>query len=733
MGSGGGILTAGAAVAPEPPASPVKRSRSRKSNKKAKSFSSLQTVHPSAASTTPKRPHTSPLQSTLVSSPVGLQNVGNTCYANAALQCLMSTALTHALLDPTSTHIFRRYSSNPDLLAMGSGEVTSSDDEDENLAPEDRQSLRDARQKAREAKRRFKEKQIMHEKSQWLKGQLTDITRMYTRGTYGIKEESPNALSQVFSSFLSEPKERVVDPGGITRHVNKLSPGLRPYQQEDAHEFLRSLLSTLTLDGQNKQLSSLFDGLLESAVTCQTCHRASVTRDRYMDLSLDIKDSCVVNLEGALAKFTKTELLDGDNRVHCSRCKAKMVVSKGLRLATAPSILVCHLKRFDYDLLGRTRRIAKKISYPQRLEIGDFMSRANQGSPPPYELVGVLVHAGRQCESGHYLSFIKNGGSWYKANDEVVTKVSVDIVLRQQAYILIYEVEGMRKKHGYEGFGKYHQSNRNKSKAPTPSFDFSVRGFDGKSVASNKSLASPRSIDVDSDTSSIGDKADSFLDSIISFCGAMSAAEAVRDAICDSERKGRNKKLQESDEKSDDEGSWSSLQEDHPLMPTLSMDSRFSRASQLSHLSKQSRKKVRASSDTESKDMEILRQRVYVSKSKEMFRCKGSSMEGDLKTLMNDSQLIKSASSNNLLEKEEEAAVGYESERFSRDYWHTPFPTKKNASLDNDEIDAHRSDSGIIPRTPTRKWSSAPRSRYSSTSIARQDDNLPPLPKRPQS
>jgi ubiquitin carboxyl-terminal hydrolase 36/42 len=613
---------------------------------------------------------------------------------------------------------------------MGSGEVTSSDDEDEDLAPDERQSLRDARQKSREAKRRYKEKQIMHEKSNWLKGQLTDITRMYTKGTYGIKEESPNTFSQVFSSFLSDPRERVVDPGGITRHVNKLSPCLRPYQQEDAHEFLRSLLSTLTLDGQNKQLSSLFDGLLESAVTCQTCHRASVTRDRYMDLSLDITDSCVKDLEGALAKFTKTELLDGDNRVNCSRCKAKKVVSKGLRLATAPSILVCHLKRFDFDLLGRTRRIAKKINYPQRLEIGDFMSRANQSSPPPYELVGVLVHAGRQCESGHYLSFIKNGESWYKANDEVVTKVSVDIVLRQQAYILIYEVEGMRKKHGYEGFCKYHQSNRNKNKTKSPerASDF----FSEKSVASRNSFSSTPPNDVDSDASSMGEKADTFLDSIISFCGAMSAAEAVRDAICDSERKQKNKKSDKSDEE-DSTSSSSSLHEDNPLTPTLSMDSRFSRASQLSHLSKQSRKKVRSSSDSESKDMEELRQRVYVSKSKEVFRCKGPGIEGDHTTLMNDSQLIKSASSNNLLEKEEEAAVGYESERFARDYWHSPFPTKKNSILDNDVIEENRSDSGIIPRTPARKWSSAPRSRYRSTSVARQDDNLPPLPKRPQS
>jgi hypothetical protein len=162
-----------------------------------------------------------------------------------------------------------------------------------------------------------------------------------------------------------------------------------------------------------------------------------------MDLSLDIVSDQVHTLGDAMYEFTKTELLDDDNKVMCGRCKKSQTVAKGLRLATAPSILVCHLKRFAYDNYGRMIRLNKHVNFPLRLEIGDYMSRMNKAKPPAYELVAVLVHQGRSCESGHYLAYVKCQNDWYKANDSLVSKVDVETVLSQQAYILMYEVAGM--------------------------------------------------------------------------------------------------------------------------------------------------------------------------------------------------------------------------------------------------------------------------------------------------
>ena len=495
--------------------------------------------------------------------PPGLRNVGNSCYANAALQCLLSTALPHALLSKRNAHIIRRHSFNRKLLISGSGSVDSEENEEGSKdadsvfesylsgmsglcsLEEDCEPVREkndllASPAGRRKKRRddgtvasygsltsdmyhgLKKRHDGNDEPSeadllclWLTQELTQITREYTNPTQHFKGEkrrsntkSNGIMGGFFGGNSNPDANRVVDPGSITRHVHKISPTLRPYQQEDAHEFFRSLLSSLTMNGQNARLSSLFDGLLESSVTCKSCRKTSLTRDRYMDLSLDIADRNVISLDKALAKFTEEETLDHDNMVTCSRCKVKRAVTKGLRLATAPTMLVINYKRFAYDNYGRLTRLSKQVSFPLRLEMKEYMSRANRGKPPPYALMAVLVHRGRSCDCGHYFAYVRKGQDWYLANDSVVTKVNVEEVLSAQAYVLVYEVEGMKEKHNFDCYSRYHRSfnnaeeedkgnSMNRNRAKLSSWDFSAftNIFEacevGLCAAANSVIASP--------------------------------------------------------------------------------------------------------------------------------------------------------------------------------------------------------------------------------------------------
>lgn len=169
--------------------------------------------------------------------------------------------------------------------------------------------------------------------------------------------------------------------------------------------------------------------------------------------SLEIDSPDCKDLLGALRLFTRTETLSKDNLVDCDHCECRRQVTKGLRLATAPTILVLHLKRFSYDRYGKMIRLAKHIAFPQTLSIAEFMSLANKSIPRLYELVGVLVHLGKSCNRGHYIAYVKSGSVWYRASDNQVEQVSESVVMKQGAYILMYQVEGV-KKHRAKGLVK---------------------------------------------------------------------------------------------------------------------------------------------------------------------------------------------------------------------------------------------------------------------------------------
>ena len=62
-------------------------------------------------------------------------------------------------------------------------------------------------------------------------------------------------------------------------------------------------------------------------------------------------------------------------------------------------------------------------------------------SPAPsigYELYGVVCHRGN-LSGGHYVSFVRTGGRWYRCDDAWIVEVTEAEVLASQAYLLYYQ------------------------------------------------------------------------------------------------------------------------------------------------------------------------------------------------------------------------------------------------------------------------------------------------------
>ena len=58
-------------------------------------------------------------------------------------------------------------------------------------------------------------------------------------------------------------------------------------------------------------------------------------------------------------------------------------------------------------------------------------------TPPIYALTSVVVHKGK-IDNGHYISYARQYGEWFRFDDSMVVQVAEREVLRAEAYMLFY-------------------------------------------------------------------------------------------------------------------------------------------------------------------------------------------------------------------------------------------------------------------------------------------------------
>nr|CAD1842267.1 unnamed protein product [Ananas comosus var. bracteatus] len=183
-------------------------------------------------------------------------------------------------------------------------------------------------------------------------------------------------------------------------------------------------------------IQQIFGGRLRSKVKCLRCYHESERYENIMDLTLEIH-GWVESLEDALTQFTAPEDLDGENMYRCGRCSAYVKARKQLSLHEVPNILTIVLKRFQTGQFGK---INKCVTFPDMLDMIPFVT-GTADNPPLYLLYAVVVHLDTQNASfsGHYVSYVKDmQGTWLRIDDSQVQTVSLSQVMSEGAYMLFY-------------------------------------------------------------------------------------------------------------------------------------------------------------------------------------------------------------------------------------------------------------------------------------------------------
>jgi ubiquitin carboxyl-terminal hydrolase 47 len=243
------------------------------------------------------------------------------------------------------------------------------------------------------------------------------------------------------------------------------------FYQHDIQELCRVLFEAIEMSlnfdeekfkSEKNFINDIFEGFSSSVVKCKECEYESLRKDKFLDISLPIRNEFekIYNnsLEIALNNYTRIETLENDNKYFCEKCNKKTDALKFIKFEEMPSVLLFQLNRFEYDYMtGNRIKIKDKVTFPLVLDMNLFMSqkfntvlneeyfkerseskinldeiefdkevkKSFENGDYVYELYSIVIHSGT-ANGGHYYAYIKSfeDGNWYCFNDSEVTIIN---------------------------------------------------------------------------------------------------------------------------------------------------------------------------------------------------------------------------------------------------------------------------------------------------------------------
>jgi ubiquitin C-terminal hydrolase len=422
-------------------------------------------------------------------------NLGNTCYMNAVLQALAHAPELCLAMDCASHRETCPIAAENDAKRRRNSRSSSPDCDEGTAAAAAIQNKTTGTRKSRRAGRKsppFDTASLNSNSDSYEFCALCEVEN-HIRHVHEISKEDSK-------------KDKPVAPTTFVHgFIDNVAPEFQLGVQEDSHEFLRLLIDAMQKscqkarnqdnpqesptsisfeneeeeDDQDKEYPfSLFRGTVESNVVCEFCKHSSSTLDPIEDVGLEVtvpsagSSAPLSDVQTAFQRFARAEALDSNYK--CEKCGKLGKATKQSRLAKIPPILTLHLKRFRYgDRIVPSAPVPSRRScrseVSQLLGSTDFLS-GKSGSAKieghikfdlffdlkPYlteelkqkqvstfcRLFAVIVHAGKNSHSGHYIAYVRNisKNEWWKMDDGRVALVTEQEVKQAEAYMLFYRV-----------------------------------------------------------------------------------------------------------------------------------------------------------------------------------------------------------------------------------------------------------------------------------------------------
>jgi len=346
-----------------------------------------------------------------------LRNLGNTCYINSVLHCLLHC--------PGG---FNEFILSGDYIE--SLRKNYSDDEDcyKTLIFQYHRILNFIF--------KFENKEVGVKSWKYILSEKNEMFDGYRQ------HDAQEFLSYVLDAFMEEIGNEINIMGKNYREVSDLSLSDKVLNMKSDISWCRYFKRKYSL------LIPMFYGQFRTELIFNDSGGVSNRFSPFNILQLSLKGDGEISLDDCLENYLKYEDMDSDNMVSSDMSYGLSCVRKRESIWKLPKYMMIQLKRFEYNMYGEmTRKDDRLVKYGMNIDMSKYIdersiySRLNNR----YKLFGVVMHYGR-VGFGHYVCMLRNrtNGRWYLYNDESMpecireSEIESKVLNNENGYILMY-------------------------------------------------------------------------------------------------------------------------------------------------------------------------------------------------------------------------------------------------------------------------------------------------------
>lgn len=327
----------------------------------------------------------------------GLQNLGNTCFINSAMQCLFNINELNVLFD--NENLFKKLNNKPESILLI---------EANNLR-----------------------QMIFNKNCSICPGRFINAVRKISH----IKDK--DIFTGVAQNDLPEFLLFIIDcfHTALAREVNMTIDGNIINKRDKIAKTCYEMMKTMYKKEFSEILTHFYGIHVSNIVSVTGDNLLSSTPEPFMNISLSIPIIDSPTIYNCFNNYLEEELLEDDNAWYNEKTNTKENVIKKFTFWSLPKIMIIDIKRFTQTL----KKNNTYINFPiDNLDMTSYVEGYNSYSYV-YDLIGVCNHIGG-TEGGHYNAYIKNqNGKWYVYDDIDVNELKDKTkIVSSKAYCLFY-------------------------------------------------------------------------------------------------------------------------------------------------------------------------------------------------------------------------------------------------------------------------------------------------------